>query len=85
MGDLGARFVKDNRWARTFIPTITHMFYTTREPFLDWTPESTVFIATVQRVFNLCFPNITFTVSAHDRIATTVRAYFSTRSTADWQ
>ena len=64
----GARFVKDSRWAKVFIPTITHELYTTREPFLDWTPESEIFIATVQRVFNLSFPNVTYTISAGDCI-----------------
>jgi hypothetical protein len=58
-----------------FIPTITHTFYLTHEPFLDWAPKSMVFIATVQQVFNLCFPNVTFTVFARDRIVSTVCAY----------
>jgi hypothetical protein len=68
----GARFVKDNRWAKVFIPTITHAFYTTREPFLDWAPESEAFIATVQHVFNLSFPNVNYTISAGNRVVLTV-------------
>jgi hypothetical protein len=71
----GAPFVKDSHWARTFILTITHEFYITHEPFLDWSPESTVFLAMVQHVFNLSFPNIVYTISAHDHVATTVCAY----------
>ena len=72
----GTRFVKDSRWAKVFIPTITHAFYTTREPFLDWAPESEVFIATVQRVFNLSFPNVVYTISAGNRVVLTVCAGF---------
>lgn len=72
----GAVFVKDNRWARTFVPTITHAFYVTREPFLDWSPESTVFLATVQHIFNLSFPNAVYTVSAHDQVIKTVCTYY---------
>ena len=72
----GALFVKDDRWARTFIPTITHAFYMTHDPFLDWSPESAVFLAMVQRVFNLSFPNVIYTVFARDRVAVTVCAYF---------
>jgi hypothetical protein len=58
------------------MPTITHEFYITREPFLEWTPESEAFIATVQHVFNLSFPNVSHTISVGDRIALTVRVYF---------
>jgi hypothetical protein len=72
----GALFVKDDRWAKTFIPTITHAFYMTRDPFLDWSPESAIFLATVQCAFNLSFPNVVYTVSARDRVAVTVRAYY---------
>jgi hypothetical protein len=71
----GALFVKDNRWARTFVPTISHAFYMTREPFLDWSPESAVFLATVQRVFNMSFPNVVYTVSARDQVVMTVCTY----------
>ena len=70
-----APFVKDNCWARTFIPMITHAFYITHEPFLDWSLESTVFLVTVQHVFNLLFPNVIYTISTHNHVATTVCAY----------
>ena len=70
----GARFVKDNRWAKVFIPTLTHAFYTTREPFLDWVPESEVFIATVQRIFDLSVPNVVYTILVGNRIVLTVCA-----------
>lgn len=72
----GAPFVKDNRWARIFVPTITHMFYMTREPFVDWSPESATFLETVQHIFNLSFPNVIYTVSAHDQVMKTVRTYY---------
>jgi hypothetical protein len=48
----------------------------TCDPFLYWSPELAVFLATVQHAFNLSFPNVVYTVSARDRVAVTVRAYY---------
>ena len=50
--------LNDHHWKRTFIPTLTHALYVSHEPFVDWSVESPAFLATVQKVFNLSFPNI---------------------------
>jgi len=68
----GAQFLQDGRWAKVFIPTITHALYISREPFLDWALDSCVFLAMLQHVFNISFSNITFTLPADDPIVATV-------------
>ncbi|KAF8802531.1 hypothetical protein BYT27DRAFT_6764428 [Phlegmacium glaucopus] len=69
--DIATQFLQDPRWAKVFIPTITHAFYVSREPFLEWTPEAPAFLATVQRVFNMSFLNVTFTLTADNVIVNT--------------
>ena len=68
----GSQFLNDGRWAKVFMPTITHAFYNSREPFLEWTRESPVFLATTQRVFNLVFDNVSFTLSSSDPVVLAV-------------
>jgi hypothetical protein len=77
VGDITTRFLQDPRWAKVFIPTITHAFYVTHEPFLDWTPESAAFLTTVQHVFDLSFPNVTFVLTDDDGIVDTVSYPFT--------
>ena len=69
----GAQFLRDARWAKSFIPTITHALYISHEPFRDWNPEAPTFLATVQNVFNISFTNVTFLLLGNDPIADTVR------------
>ncbi|KAF8235146.1 hypothetical protein L208DRAFT_1258301, partial [Tricholoma matsutake] len=64
-------FLRDGRWARVFTPTITHALYISREPFLEWTSESPVFLATVQHIFNISFSNVTLVLSAKDPLLET--------------
>ena len=68
----GAEFLRDVRWVKVFIPTITHALYVSLEPFVDWTSESPALLKMVQHAFNLSFDNITFTLSADDPIVQTV-------------
>ena len=62
----------DHRWKRIFIPTLTHALYISREPFVDWSINSPAFLATMQKVFNLSFPNIDVNLSVNDKITNTV-------------
>ena len=62
----------DHRWKHTFIPTLTHALYISREPFVDWSIDSPAFLATVQKVSNLSFPNIDVNLSVNDKITNTV-------------
>ena len=62
----------DYRWKRIFLPTLTHALYISREPFVDWKIDSPAFLATVQNVFDLSFPNIDVTLSARDKLTDAV-------------
>lgn len=75
-----AGFIRDPRWPNVFIPTITHALYISREPFLDFASESAEFLATVQKVFNLSFPNVNITLAANDPLVTTVNFLCHTMS-----
>jgi hypothetical protein len=66
------QFLKDRRWARVFIPTLTHAFYISREAFTDFTLDSPKFIETVQNVFNISFPNADFSLTSNDEVVKAV-------------
>ena len=51
--------------------------YTSRQPFLDFASESTQFLAIVQSVFNLSFPNVAHTLTSNDPVVTTVSSFYS--------
>lgn len=67
-----AEFLHNLHWANVFIPTITHALYISQEPFLDFTSESPIFLATVQKTFNLSFPNVDLVLTADDPLIVTV-------------
>jgi hypothetical protein len=73
-----AEYVHDPRWAKVFIPTITHALYISREPFLDFASESPVFLATVQKIFTLSFPNVDMVLAAIDPLVATVQVLHHT-------
>ncbi|KAF8221913.1 hypothetical protein L208DRAFT_1527612 [Tricholoma matsutake] len=74
-------FIHDLRWAKVFIPTITHALYILQEPFphrlltylpfLNFTSESPIFLATVQKTLNLSFPNVALVLTADDPLVVT--------------
>ena len=66
------KFLKDRRWARVFLPTLTHALYISREPFKHFTVDSPKFLATVQHVFNRAFPDVSLNLSTNDKLTTTV-------------
>jgi hypothetical protein len=71
-GSAATNFLKDSRWARVFMPTITHALYISRKPFVDFTLESPEFLVTVQKAFDLSFPNVDFELAPDDLIIKTV-------------
>lgn len=73
--DVLRQFLDDSRWARIFLPTITHALYISRNPFVDWTSDSETYLATVQRVFNLTFPNVMVMLSLGDDVVDTVNCH----------
>jgi hypothetical protein len=71
-GHVTDNLLNDYRWKHIFLPTLTHAFYISREPFENWTIDSPAFLATLQNVFNLSFPNIDVALSAKDKLTNTV-------------
>jgi hypothetical protein len=71
-GQIADNLLDDYRWKRVFLPTLTHALYISCKPFVDWTIDSPTFLATVQNVFNLSFPNIDVALSAKDKLTDTV-------------
>jgi hypothetical protein len=58
--------LKDKRWKEVFIPTITHAFFISDEPFKQFKRESAEFLKTVQDVFDVSFPDIGYTLNLRD-------------------
>lgn len=71
-GNTSENFVKDRRWARIFLPSLTHVLYTSREPFEHFRSDSPEFLATVQAAFNASFVNVDVTLSFNDTVTITV-------------
>ena len=71
-GKANGEFLKDGCWKEVFIPTLTHVLYISREPFLDWTTKSLTLLANVQEVFNRTFTNVDVCLSPKDSVITTV-------------
>ncbi|KAH8977283.1 hypothetical protein EDB86DRAFT_3092671 [Lactarius hatsudake] len=61
-----------------FLPTLSHALYITDHPFTDWTWESNTLLQTIQNVFNISFPNISYTLSGQDKV---VRAAYDRTKT----
>jgi hypothetical protein len=67
-GRIADNLLDDYHWKCVFLPTLTHALYISHEPFMDWTIDSPAFLATVQNVFNLSFPNIDVALSVNDKL-----------------
>ncbi|KAH9168954.1 hypothetical protein EDB89DRAFT_1825933, partial [Lactarius sanguifluus] len=57
-------------WTCIFLPTLSHALYISDHPFTDWTWESSALVETVQVAFELSFTNISYMLSAYDRMKT---------------
>ncbi|KAF8238944.1 hypothetical protein L208DRAFT_1374869 [Tricholoma matsutake] len=61
-------FMKDINWTRRFLPTLTQALYTSSSPFMHFTMQSSQFLQTVQAVFDLAFPTVTFVLQPDDKL-----------------
>ncbi|KAH9008157.1 hypothetical protein EDB83DRAFT_2681535 [Lactarius deliciosus] len=71
--DIAQQCLDDPRWKRVFLPTLSHAFYITDHPFTNWIWESNTLLQTVQIVFNLSFPNISYMLSVQDKVVKATR------------
>ena len=67
-GQIANNLLDDYHWKHVFLSTLTHALYISHEPFMDWTIDSPAFLATMQNVFNLSFPNIDVALSVNDKL-----------------
>ncbi|KAN0132292.1 hypothetical protein V8E53_009892, partial [Lactarius tabidus] len=69
--DMAQECLNDPRWTRTFLQTLSHALYVSNHPFTDWTWGSVVLLKTLQGVFDISFPNISYklTGTQHDHVA----------------
>ncbi|KAI0298193.1 hypothetical protein BC826DRAFT_907194 [Russula brevipes] len=74
-----AEFLRDARWSNNLLPTITHALYSSREPFIHFTADSTIFLATVQKAFDLSFLNFDFKLTLGDPLVTTAYKRLNSR------
>jgi hypothetical protein len=72
ISNIAQQCYNDPRWTRTFLPTLSHVLYVTNSPFKDWTWGSDPFRKTIQAVFDVSFPNISYTVTEQDCITKAV-------------
>ena len=73
--DISQQCLDDYRWTHIFLPTLTHAFYISAHPFTDWTWSSNKFFDTVQKVFNLSFVNVSYTLRREDSIVKAVCSF----------
>jgi hypothetical protein len=57
-----------NAWKITFLSTLTHALYMSEKPFEDFKLNSSEFLKTMQTIFDLVFPHITYSLSSSDEL-----------------
>ena len=70
--DISQQCLNDARWTQIFLPTLTHALYISAHPFTDWTWCSSKFFDAVQKVFDLTFTNVSYTLRREDSIVKAV-------------
>jgi hypothetical protein len=66
-------FICQPTWSKVFLPTLAHLFIISEHPFQSFKNNSTLFVAIVQEAFNATHLDVSYTVTAHSDIVTTVR------------
>ena len=70
--DISQQCLDDACWTHIFLPMLTHAFYISTQPFADWTWCSSNFFETVQKVFDLSFTNVSYTLRQEDSLVKVV-------------
>ncbi|KAF8230072.1 hypothetical protein L208DRAFT_1378685 [Tricholoma matsutake] len=72
-------FMKDINWTRRFLPTLTQALYTSSSPFTHFAMQSSQFLQTVQAIFDLAFPTVTFVLQPDDKLVSEACKQMRTR------
>ena len=73
--NISQQCLNDARWIHVFLPTLTHTLYISDQPFTDWTLASSTLLETIQKVFDISFTNLSYTLSPEDLVVKAV-CYF---------
>ncbi|KAF8266370.1 hypothetical protein EI94DRAFT_1803221 [Lactarius quietus] len=65
--DISQECLNDPRWTHMFLPTLSHALYNSESPFTSWA-WNFMLLQMVQKVFDLLFSNISYTLSLEDGI-----------------
>jgi hypothetical protein len=60
------------KWRNEFLPTLYHALYVSESPFKHFRKESDEFLKTVQDVFDIVYPDISYNLSVRDALVTLV-------------
>ncbi|KAF8260234.1 hypothetical protein EI94DRAFT_1706462 [Lactarius quietus] len=66
--DIAKKCLKDYHWTNIFLSTLSHALYVSQQPFKDCAWSSDALRETVQVVFDISFPNISYMVAHQDCI-----------------
>jgi predicted thioredoxin/glutaredoxin len=66
------KFMRDVKWVQHFLPTLTQELYTSLSPIADFGKQSPQFLQTIQDVFNIVFPTVSFVLRPDDKIVAEV-------------
>ncbi|KAN0137600.1 hypothetical protein V8E53_004651 [Lactarius tabidus] len=64
-------FICQPTWSKIFLPTLTHLFIISEQPFQYFKNNSPQFVSIVQEAFDATHPNISFMVTARNDIVMT--------------
>ena len=64
------------KWHKTFLPTLYDKFFTSKEPFDDFTKGSDEFVALLQATIKEVFPEVEYGVTATDSIHFLVSIFY---------
>jgi len=72
----GAKVLPDwvhPKWAKKFLPTLTHALYVSKDPFEDFRSSSPTFTATFEMIFRIVYPNTKYDITQDDVLVEEVR------------
>jgi hypothetical protein len=70
--DPSQQLIEGAKWRNEFLPTLYHALYVSESPFKHFRKESDEFLKTLQDVFDIVYPDISYKLSVRDALVTLV-------------
>lgn len=70
--DPSQQLIEGAKWRNEFLPTLYHALYVSESPFKHFRKESDEFLNTLQAVFDIVYPDISYKLSVRDALVTLV-------------